>query len=101
VDIAPDPLAVDESANDKLNWRVPVVAGSFGAAEKARIVVAGTTTLSVRGCGVLKLNAGHFSCFRTLYPAAEFAALNDAFAALSEVRTDRLPEINDWLGRSQ
>jgi aminopeptidase N len=77
-------FALDESANEKRTWRIPVVAATQGSSETARAVVDGMAEIAVPGCGALKLNAGHTGYFRTLYPAAGFAALKDGFAALAE-----------------
>lgn len=76
-------FAMDESANEKMAWRIPVVAKA-GGAEPARAVVSGIAEMTVPGCGPLKLNAGHTGYFRTLYPAAEFTRLKDGFAGLAE-----------------
>lgn len=86
-------FAEDESADEKMSWRIPVVASTLGAAEPARQVLTGMSEMIVPGCGVLKLNAGHTGYFRTLYPAAEFAALKENFAALTEA--DQLGLLSD------
>lgn len=77
-------FAMDESANETMSWRIPVVAATSGASEEARAVVSGIAEMTVPGCGALKLNAGHTGYFRTLYPAPLFAALKDGFADLKE-----------------
>lgn len=86
-------FAMDESANETLSWRIPVVAATVGAADKARAVVTGMAEMTVPGCGVLKLNAGHTGYFRTLYPAPLFAALKESFADLAEA--DQLGLLHD------
>jgi aminopeptidase N len=86
-------FGADKSAKAPMSWHVPVVATTLGAAGQARQVLTGISEMVVPGCGVLKLNAGHSGYFRTLYPAAQFAALKENFAEMSEA--DQLGLLSD------
>jgi aminopeptidase N len=77
-----DRFAVDESAAEKLHWRVPVVVAVLGGGE-ARAVVDGAAEIAVQGCGTVKVNAGNAAYFRTRYPAEAFERLDAAFARLA------------------
>jgi aminopeptidase N len=76
----------DRPDKKPLAWRVPVVAQTAGAAQQARMVVAGGKgAMSVPGCGAVIVNAGQSGYYRTLYAPKQFAVLAAAFGKLAPI----------------
>ncbi|MCC5071378.1 M1 family metallopeptidase [Xanthomonas campestris pv. plantaginis] len=76
---------VDRPGKDPLRWHVPVAVRAPDGTQ-TRVVVDGTTHLSLAGCGRMPLvNAGQKGYFRTLYTPAMFKALTQDFSKLPVV----------------
>ncbi|WP_336962273.1 M1 family metallopeptidase [Sphingobium aquiterrae] len=73
-------------AKDKapLRWHVPVSARIVGGATR-QIILDGTGTVTLPGCGAYVLNAGQSGYYRSLYPAANVAALAKDFTKLDSI----------------
>ncbi len=93
VKVRQDRFAVDASKDQKLTWRVPVVAATAGGTGETRAVVNGAAELTVPGCGALTLNAGQTGYYRTLHTPEGFAALKADFAKLKLI--DQLGLLHD------
>jgi aminopeptidase N len=76
-----------------LRWHIPVIARTLGRETVNTLTEKGGATVTVPGCGALLVNAGQSGYYRTLYPAAPFAALRDAFAKLPAI--DQLGVMDD------
>ncbi len=74
-----DAKAAKDSA--PLRWPVPIRAAVNGNTE-SRLVLDGTATLTLAGCGAYVINSGQAGYFRSLYPAANITALADSFTSL-------------------
>ena len=82
------------SKNTPLVWRTPVKAAVTGS-DVARATISGpeAQTMTLPGCGAVKLNAGESGYYRTLYSDDVFGALSADFGNLPAV--DRLGLLND------
>ncbi len=67
-----------------LRWPVPVRANVIGNAE-SRLVLDGSATLELAGCGPYVINSGQAGYFRSLYPADNIASLAADFAGLAAI----------------
>jgi aminopeptidase N len=88
-------FGLDEKSKQSKEWRVPVTATVVGSNKVARQVVrgAGTTEISLEGCGPVKVNLGEAGYYRTRYDASSFAQLDKSFAQLPA--QDQLGLMND------
>ncbi len=78
----------DAKGKAPLNWHVPLIAqaaGTSGAGAVQRLVLDRKGALTLPGCGAYVVNAGQAGYYRTLYPAANVAALAKGFAGLSAI----------------
>lgn len=87
--------ADDQSKADLLTWRVPVTATIAGGGAVSRATISGPAaqSMTIEGCGAVKVNAGETGYFRTLYSDKAFADLADAYDSLGAA--DQLGLIND------
>jgi aminopeptidase N len=74
----------DDKDGAPLSWHVPVIAQTVGG-ETRRLILKGTGTIELPGCGAYIVNAGQSGYYRSLYPAANIAALAKSFATLSSI----------------
>ena len=91
----------DRPDKTPLLWRVPVIAQAMGTKTVMRTLVTNRrATMTIPGCGVVVINAGQSGYYRTLYTAAQFAAIAAHFGELAPI--DQLGLIADtWaLGTS-
>ncbi len=76
----------DQADKKPLAWRVPVIARSLGSSDPVRTLVSGgASTVTVRGCDPVIVNAGQTGYYRTLYTPAQFARLAAGYARLAPV----------------
>lgn len=74
----------DQADKKPLAWQVPVVAQIIGSTAKTRaLVVNGSASMIVPGCGAVLLNAGQSGYYRTLYAPKPFADVASKFGELS------------------
>jgi len=73
-------------AKDKTaqSWHVPVMAQTIGG-ETKRLILDGKASLELPGCGAYVINAGQAGYYRSLYPAANIAALAKGFATVPSI----------------
>lgn len=73
-------------AKDKtpLRWHVPIIAQTIGG-ETQRMILNGSGTISLPGCGAYVVNAGQAGYYRTLYPADNVTALTGNFTKLPAI----------------
>jgi aminopeptidase N len=89
-------FAVDVSGKDATKrWRTPVTAIVVGTSGTSRAIIQGpdAQSMTLAGCGPVKINAEETGYFRTLYADEAFTALEGAFDMLSA--NDQLGLIND------
>lgn len=67
-----------------LRWHVPVRAQVTGQAERA-LVLDGTASIDLPGCGAYVINVGQAGYYRSLYPAENMTALARDFTALPSI----------------
>lgn len=78
-------------------WNVPVMAQTVGSAPQ-RLILQGKGTVTLPGCGAYIVNAGQTGYYRSLYPAANMAALAKDFTRLSSMDQIGLMADNFQLG---
>ncbi len=84
----------DRPHKKPLSWHVPVIARLLGSDNPMRtLVVDGSATITMPGCGTVIVNAGQSGYYRTLYSKQQFAAIEGSFARLAPI--DQLGVIND------
>ena len=84
----------DRPGKQPLAWRVPVIARAIGDQGEGRTLVeGGKGMITVPGCGPVLVNAGQSGYYRTLYPAAQLAAIRGRFAELPAM--DQLGLLSD------
>jgi len=73
-------------AKDKqpLSWNVPVKAQTLGGTAQ-RLILQGKGQITLPGCGAYVVNAGQTGYYRSLYPAANVAALAKDFGKLATI----------------
>lgn len=71
----------DARGKAPLKWNVPVNAQVAGG-ETRRMILTGRGQMTLPGCGAYIVNAGQTGYYRSLYPAADLAALTKGFASL-------------------
>lgn len=77
-------FGADEASKAAQTWRVPVLVQTVGSDVVATTVVeGGRGEVTAEGCGAVKVNAGNTGYFRTVYPQAQFEALERVFADLA------------------
>lgn len=88
-------FGLDAKSKQPKEWRVPVTGTVVGSNKVARQVVrgAGTTGITLEGCGPVKLNLGEAGYYRTRYDTNSFAQLDKSFARLPA--QDQLGLMND------
>lgn len=74
----------DNPGKTPLKWSVPVIAQTIGG-ESQRLVLNGNGSLTLPGCGAYVINAGQTGYYRSLYPAADVAALAKDFGRLPAI----------------
>jgi aminopeptidase N len=73
----------DNSGQKPLKWRTPVALQVAGKpATTRRVVLSGRSTVTLAGCGAIKVNAGQRGYYRTQYDQAARTALEAAFKSL-------------------
>ncbi len=81
-----DRFGLDAASKTPRQWIVPVAIGMTDAAAPTRILPSaaadGTTQATVPGCGLVIVNKGQSSYFRTLYAPGHQEALRKGFATL-------------------
>jgi len=80
-----------------LSWHVPVKAQTVGGEVKTAILE-GKATISLPGCGAYVVNVGQAGYYRSLYPAANIAALAKNFTKLPSIDQAGLLADNWQLG---
>lgn len=87
-------FGVDRGSQAPLTWRVPVTAAAAGGPQ-AHAVIAGPApqSLTVEGCGAVKVNVGQTGYFRTVYDAGTRKALVAGFEKLTDA--DQLGLLGD------
>jgi len=93
LDLVQEEFSVDRPDKKPRRWRVPVIARALGEAPASVLIESGKARLVVPGCGAVVVNAGQSGYFRTLYDAAQRAALREAFATLDPI--DQLGLVDD------
>ncbi len=81
VDLAQSEFSRDRAGKAPLRLQVPVMARAGDGAEQ-RLILKGTGTMRLPGCGPLLVNAGQTGYYRTLYQPAQLAALQAALPKL-------------------
>jgi len=81
-----------------LSWHVPVRAAAGGEPTQV-ITTASTTSIEAAGCGLLLINPGQTSYFRTLYAPDQAEAIRGAFAKIGPV--DQYGLLSDALALSE
>ncbi len=76
-------------------WRTPVKAAVVGSNDIARATISGgdVQTMSLKGCGAVKVNAGESGYYRTLYTDESFGDISGAYDDLASI--DQLGLIKD------
>lgn len=87
----------DAKAAAPLSWHVPVKAQVLGGPVKA-MVLDKSGTITLPGCGAYVVNAGQSGYYRSLYPAANVAALAKDFTRLPSIDQSGLLADNWQLG---
>lgn len=87
--------ADEASRAEARNWRVPATAVVAGSKEVVRATISGSQkqTMTLNGCGPVKLNAGESGYYRTLYADAAFAPLLGAYEGMDAA--DQIGLLND------
>lgn len=75
-----------------LSWKVPVIAQTAGGAP-VRTILSGKGEMTLPGCGAYNVNVGQTGYYRTLYPAANIAAIGGDFGKFAAV--DQLGLVRD------
>ena len=87
----------DQKDKTPLRWNVPVMAQTIGGAPQ-RLILNGTASVTLPGCGAYVINAGQTGYYRSLYPQANVQALVKAFTRLSSMDQIGLMADNFQLG---
>ena len=87
----------DRKDKAPLRWNVPVMAQTIGGAPQ-RLILNGTASVTLPGCGAYVINAGQTGYYRSLYPEANVKALAAGFARLSSMDQIGLMADNFQLG---
>lgn len=74
----------DAKNKTPLRWHVPVMAQSVGGVAQ-RLILDGSGSIVLPGCGAYVVNAGQSGYYRTLYPAANVTALAKDFGKLPAI----------------
>jgi len=94
-------LTQDEFTRDRQGevstrrWHVPLLVSVGGAAPVRSILADGRATLTLDGCGPVVINAGQLGYYRSLYGAADLAALTTALPKLAPI--DQLGLLDDQM----
>jgi aminopeptidase N len=87
----------DRKDKAPLKWNVPVMAQTIGGAPQ-RLILNGTASVTLPGCGAYVINAGQTGYYRSLYPQANVQALAKGFTRLSAMDQIGLMADNFQLG---
>ena len=87
----------DRKDKAPLRWNVPVMAQTIGGAPQ-RLILNGTASVTLPGCGAYVINAGQTGYYRSLYPQANVKALAAGFTRLSSMDQIGLMADNFQLG---
>ncbi|AMK16762.1 MULTISPECIES: M1 family metallopeptidase [Sphingobium] len=87
----------DRKDKTPLKWNVPVMAQTIGGAPQ-RLILNGTASVTLPGCGAYVVNAGQTGYYRSLYPQANVNALVKDFTRLSSMDQIGLLADNFQLG---
>jgi aminopeptidase N len=87
----------DRKDKTPLRWNVPVMAQTIGGAPQ-RLILNGTASVTLPGCGAYVINAGQTGYYRSLYPQANVQALAKGFTRLSAMDQIGLMADNFQLG---
>ena len=87
----------DRKEKTPLRWNVPVMAQTIGGAPQ-RLILNGTASVTLPGCGAYVINAGQTGYYRSLYPQANVQALAKGFTRLSAMDQIGLMADNFQLG---
>ena len=87
----------DRKDKAPLRWNVPVMAQTVGGAPQ-RLILNGTASVTLPGCGAYVINAGQTGYYRSLYPEANVKALVAGFTGLSSMDQIGLMADNFQLG---
>ncbi len=87
----------DRKDKAPLRWNVPVMAQTVGGAPQ-RLILNGTASVTLPGCGAYVINAGQTGYYRSLYPEANVKALVVGFTRLSSMDQIGLMADNFQLG---
>lgn len=87
----------DRKDKAPLRWNVPVMAQTIGGAPQ-RLILNGTASVTLPGCGPYVINAGQTGYYRSLYPQANVKALAAGFTRLSSMDQIGLMADNFQLG---
>ncbi|AUW59059.1 aminopeptidase [Sphingobium sp. SCG-1] len=74
----------DAKGKTPLRWNVPVGAQTIGGAKQS-LILNGTGTITLPGCGAYVINAGQSGYYRSLYPATNVQALTKGFTTLPAI----------------
>ncbi|RVT43395.1 M1 family metallopeptidase [Sphingobium algorifonticola] len=74
----------DAKGKTPLRWHVPVMAQTIGGAAQ-RMILNGSGTMTLPGCGGYVVNTGQAGYYRTLYPADNLSALTGSFTKLPAI----------------
>ncbi|MBT2135484.1 M1 family metallopeptidase [Croceibacterium sp. LX-88] len=88
----------DEVAAKPQRWRVPLLIQAQGA-EPKRVLLEGSASLDLPGCGAVVVNGGQLGYFRTLYSPAMSAQLAKAMPGLDPI--DQLGLVRDSLALAE
>jgi aminopeptidase N len=87
----------DRKDKAPLKWNVPVMAQTIGGAPQ-RLILNGTASVTLPGCGAYVINAGQTGYYRSLYPQANVQALVKGFTRLPSMDQIGLMADNFQLG---
>ena len=87
----------DRKDKTPLKWNVPVMAQTIGGAPQ-RLILNGTASVTLPGCGAYVINAGQTGYYRSLYPQANVQALVKGFTRLPSMDQIGLMADNFQLG---
>ncbi|GLV24265.1 M1 family metallopeptidase [Sphingobium sp. Cam5-1] len=87
----------DRKDKAPLRWNVPVMAQTVGGAPQ-RLILNGTASVTLPGCGAYVINAGQTGYYRSLYPEVNVKALAAGFTRLSSMDQIGLMADNFQLG---
>jgi aminopeptidase N len=90
--LSQDEFSRENKVKAPLRWRVPLSAKTVGHAAR-QIVLDGSGTIEMPGCGPYIVNEGQSGYYRTLYPAGDLSGLSVAFGNLSAA--DQIGLISD------